>query len=74
MQDDRIFKGTKINLNFNYIFSAYHDSCVPAEKRHVATETAKPQKEGEFAKCDHVTKDTIWKQSVGTERRCLKNW
>ena len=69
-----IFLSDRLSQVLLYISSAYHDSCVPAEKRHVATETAKPQKEGEFAKCDHVTKDTIWKQSVGTERRCLKNW
>lgn len=55
--------------------SQYHDSCVPAEKRQIATETApKTQREGEISKTNLVAKDTIWKQSVDTERRCLKNW
>ncbi|KAL4217617.1 hypothetical protein ACF0H5_022359 [Mactra antiquata] len=53
--------------------SQYHDSCVPAEKRQVPTET-KQYREAEYSNCDQVSQDTIWKQAVGTEKRCLKNW
>ncbi|XP_060586687.1 uncharacterized protein C2orf50-like isoform X2 [Ruditapes philippinarum] len=53
--------------------SQYHDSCIPAEKRQLPPET-KSYREAEYSNCDQVSQDTIWKQAVGTERRCLKNW
>ncbi|XP_069105586.1 uncharacterized protein C2orf50-like isoform X2 [Argopecten irradians] len=30
--------------------------------------------EAEYSKCDTVTQDRIWKQAVGKEEMCLKNW
>lgn len=30
--------------------------------------------ETEYSKCDVVTQDKIWKQAVGKEAMCLKNW
>ncbi|XP_021355915.1 uncharacterized protein C2orf50-like isoform X3 [Mizuhopecten yessoensis] len=30
--------------------------------------------EAESSKCDTVTQDRIWKQAVGKEEMCLKNW
>jgi len=56
--------------------SAYHDSCVPKTNNAAPEPPApgKPANNAEFSKCDAVTQDVIWKQSVHTERRCLKNW
>lgn len=56
--------------------SAYHDNCVPAERRNQATQvsTDKKRQEGDYVQCDAVKQDTIWKESVGGEKRCLKNW
>ncbi|XP_052762825.1 uncharacterized protein C2orf50-like isoform X2 [Mya arenaria] len=56
--------------------SAYHDSCIPAERKAVAAaaDTGKTYREAEYSNCDQVSQDTIWKQAVGAERRCLKNW
>lgn len=57
--------------------SAYHDSCVPADKRsqQAPTETSgKKYTEGDFSQCDNVTQDTVWKQCVTKEHKCLKNW
>lgn len=53
--------------------SQYHDSCVPSEKRQVQTES-KTYREAEYSDCDQVSQDTIWKQAVGGEQRCVKNW
>ncbi|XP_005104074.1 uncharacterized protein C2orf50 [Aplysia californica] len=56
--------------------SQYHDSCVPKPVNPPPEPAApgKPAKDGDYNKCDAVTQDVIWKQSVHTERRCLKNW
>lgn len=55
--------------------SQYHDSCVPSEKKHVQQQAeTKSYREAEYSNCDQVSQDTIWKQAVGGERRCLKNW
>ncbi|KAK3088595.1 hypothetical protein FSP39_021111 [Pinctada imbricata] len=57
-------------------YSAYHDNCIPADRRQQVAETTteKTHKEGDYNKCDIVTTDRIWKQSVDKEGRCLKNW
>jgi len=61
---------------FVFRCSAYHDNCVPAERRNQATQvsTDKKRQEGDYVQCDAVKQDTIWKESVGGEKRCLKNW
>ncbi|KAL5014608.1 hypothetical protein ScPMuIL_008878 [Solemya velum] len=53
--------------------SAYHDSCIPKDRNPVSSSSKKHQ-EGEYVKCDMVTQDTIWKQSVNAEGRCVKEW
>lgn len=59
-----------------YRDSAYHDNCIPADRRDQATQvtTDKKRQEGDYVQCDAVKQDTIWKESVTGERRCLKNW
>ncbi|XP_011440378.1 uncharacterized protein C2orf50-like isoform X3 [Crassostrea angulata] len=55
--------------------SQYHDNCIPPERRQQTTQTTeKAHKEGDYSSCDAVTQDRIWKQSVGKEGMCLKNW
>ncbi|XP_022338102.1 ciliary microtubule inner protein 5-like isoform X8 [Crassostrea virginica] len=55
--------------------SQYHDNCIPPERRQITTQTTeKAHKEGDYSQCDAVTQDRIWKQSVGKEGMCLKNW
>ncbi|XP_052097023.1 uncharacterized protein C2orf50-like isoform X1 [Mytilus californianus] len=56
--------------------SAYHDNCVPADRRDQATQVSadKKRQEGDYVQCDAVKQDTIWKESVTGEKRCLKNW
>lgn len=62
-------------LMFSYIQkSAYHDSCIPKDRQQAAPPTDKKYSESDYSKCDNVTQDTIWKQSVGKEKMCLKNW
>ncbi|XP_078333900.1 ciliary microtubule inner protein 5-like isoform X3 [Crassostrea virginica] len=58
-----------------HLKSQYHDNCIPPERRQITTQTTeKAHKEGDYSQCDAVTQDRIWKQSVGKEGMCLKNW
>merc|ERR1711936_1388577 len=55
--------------------SQYHENCAPKTTAPPPELVAQGKpKEGDLAKCDAVTQDVIWKQSVHAERRCLKNW
>ncbi|KAK3588594.1 hypothetical protein CHS0354_001919 [Potamilus streckersoni] len=54
--------------------SAYHENCIPATQRVTAPPIETKRPEGDFNKCDKVTLDKIWKQSVDGEKRCVKNW
>lgn len=56
--------------------SAYHDSCVPKSTAPPPEPSApgKAAKDGDYNSCNAVIQDVIWKQSVHSERRCLKNW
>lgn len=59
----------------NGFTSQYHDNCIPPKRRQQTTQTTeKAHKEGDYSSCDAVTQDRIWKQSVGKEGMCLKNW
>ncbi|XP_078333903.1 ciliary microtubule inner protein 5-like isoform X6 [Crassostrea virginica] len=62
-------------MAYSYKASQYHDNCIPPERRQITTQTTeKAHKEGDYSQCDAVTQDRIWKQSVGKEGMCLKNW
>ncbi|XP_052250432.1 uncharacterized protein C2orf50-like isoform X2 [Dreissena polymorpha] len=57
--------------------SQYHDTCIPADRKAAlqgAGDSGKQHREAEYSNCDQVSQDTIWKQAVGGEKRCLKNW
>ncbi|XP_041361584.1 uncharacterized protein C2orf50-like isoform X2 [Gigantopelta aegis] len=56
--------------------SAYHESCIPKDRTQAAgnVQPSRNYTEGDFRKCNAVSQDTIWKQSVAAEKRCLKNW
>ena len=55
--------------------SAYHTTCVPAEKKEThIPEPSRNYSQQDYAKCDSVTQDKIWKQMVGNEKRCIKRW
>ncbi|XP_046377522.1 uncharacterized protein C2orf50-like isoform X2 [Haliotis rufescens] len=59
----------------NMVERAYHDSCIPKDKQLAApAASSRNYSEGDFRKCDKVTQDTIWKEGVSSEKRCLKNW
>ncbi|XP_064652236.1 uncharacterized protein C2orf50-like isoform X2 [Lineus longissimus] len=51
--------------------SEYHDNCVPKKS---IPEASRNYSQGDYAKCDQVGQDTIWKQAVEGEKRGLKNW
>ncbi|XP_013387726.1 uncharacterized protein C2orf50-like isoform X2 [Lingula anatina] len=56
--------------------SAYHDRCIPTDSK-VQTNFAEPSKaysNADYEKCDQVTQDTIWKQSVAKETTGAKQW
>ncbi|XP_063408135.1 uncharacterized protein C2orf50 homolog isoform X3 [Mytilus trossulus] len=59
-----------------YSKTAYHENCVPSDRRDQATQVSadKKRQEGDYVQCDAVKQDTIWKESVTGEKRCLKNW
>ena len=55
--------------------SEFHKSCVPSQSRLQAVQTGDSKyKESDFAKCDAVTQDTIWKQAVEVEKRTTQQW
>ncbi|XP_077990103.1 ciliary microtubule inner protein 5-like isoform X2 [Glandiceps talaboti] len=64
-------------MSFSYYEkSAYHQTCVPAEKK-AASQPSEPSKnysQQDYGKCDTVTQDKIWKQMVGNERKCITKW
>ncbi|XP_048730268.1 uncharacterized protein C2orf50-like isoform X2 [Ostrea edulis] len=67
--------GSPIGTENYHLKSQYHDNCIPPERRQQTTQTTEKQhKEGDYSNCDAVTQDRIWKQSVGKEGMCLKNW
>ncbi|XP_078333902.1 ciliary microtubule inner protein 5-like isoform X4 [Crassostrea virginica] len=69
------YKPTFVCFFPKYVTSQYHDNCIPPERRQITTQTTeKAHKEGDYSQCDAVTQDRIWKQSVGKEGMCLKNW
>ncbi|XP_070534827.1 uncharacterized protein C2orf50-like isoform X2 [Ptychodera flava] len=63
-------------MSFSYYEkSAYHTTCIPAEKKEtVIPQPTKNYSQQDFAKCDSVTQDKIWKQMVGNEKACLRKW
>ena len=54
--------------------SAYHETCVPNEKRSKMPRPERVRPESEFSKCDQVTQDIIWKQAVKKETNGVKSW
>ncbi|XP_071804737.1 ciliary microtubule inner protein 5-like isoform X1 [Asterias amurensis] len=62
------------------ISSAYHKKCVPAEKeRPSGSHSAPPAptktySDVDYQKCDAVTGDRIWRESVGREHAGVQKW
>ena len=62
------------------ISSAYHKKCVPAEKeRPSGSHSAPPARtktysDADYEKCDAVTGDRIWRESVGREHAGVQKW
>jgi len=56
--------------------SEFHQNCVPKQKQQPAAPPAgtDKSKESDYAKCDAVTQDEIWKQAVNTEKHGVKEW
>ncbi|XP_064597727.1 uncharacterized protein C2orf50-like isoform X2 [Liolophura sinensis] len=58
--------------------SAYHDNCIPKHKKEqqqqINTQDNKNYTNGDYSNCDEVTTNKIWKQSVESEKRCIKSW
>lgn len=60
----------------NRPISAYHERCIPQDIG-VGVQTSAPRQnysDKDYEKCDAVTQDTIWKQTVAKEQRGLKQW
>ncbi|KAK3759082.1 hypothetical protein RRG08_010696 [Elysia crispata] len=51
----------------------YRDSCAP-KSTAPPPQPGRVANEGDYNSCNAVIQDVIWKQSVQSERRCLKNW
>ncbi|XP_002741932.1 ciliary microtubule inner protein 5-like isoform X2 [Saccoglossus kowalevskii] len=63
-------------MSFSYYEkSSYHQTCIPAEKKSNPA-PAPPQNYSQevYEKCDAVTQDKIWKQSVSNEQKGLAKW
>ncbi|XP_072029377.1 ciliary microtubule inner protein 5-like [Amphiura filiformis] len=58
--------------------SAYHNNCIPAERKreiHSAPPAASRRHTAvDYRKCDAVTEDRIWRESVGREQGAIKKW
>ncbi|CAH1776078.1 unnamed protein product [Owenia fusiformis] len=55
--------------------SAYHESCIPAAKKNVSVPPPRQNyTEADYTKCDIVTQDEVWKQSVNKEKKGVKEW
>ena len=60
------------------VSSAYHEKCIPAKQRrdiHSAPpDASRKHTRVDFRKCDAVTGDRIWRESVGREHGAVKKW
>ena len=77
--DESPRKTTSAGYRFPSRRSEYHNKCVPAEQRQPAAAppvqpTTKASDPKAAAKCDSVTLDEIWKESVHSEKRGAKDW
>ncbi len=76
-QDRSTSAGYRFPLNSHPQTSDFHQTCVPPQAKKAAPTQAtgtRDKSNAEYSKCDAVTQDDIWKQSVATEERGVKQW